>query len=104
MRFSKNLTVVAMLIVTCVVVITLVAITLVQKPVTSSTPMQSVLSDSSTTDSQEVAAIKAVILKSYQVEGVGLTTLDFSQYPSVFIDDPTVKLPSFRPKITARLF
>lgn len=46
----------------------------------------------STPSSMDVAAITDVIVESYSVRVRGLKTFDTSQYPSVFVDDPSVPL------------
>ncbi|HEY0070254.1 MAG TPA: hypothetical protein VGE04_09835 [Chloroflexia bacterium] len=45
-----------------------------------------------TPDTEEIAAIKAVLERSYDVNALAATTFDFSQYDEVYVDDVAVPI------------
>ncbi len=55
-------------------------------------PTWPVVNASTPPDPQAVAAIQSVIIHSIDIEGIGLTAFDLSQYSTVFVDDLAIRL------------
>ena len=87
MKIKKLLIVVALLVVAFTLIIIVGIFVLSQLD-----PTWPVVNASTPPDLQEVAAIQAVVTRSIDIEGIGLTAFDLSQYPTVFVDDPTIRL------------
>lgn len=61
------------------------------------------MSPSGPPDPKDVAAIEAVIQRSFWLDGVAARTFDVSQFPSVYANDPSVQLSKEQDEFIARV-